>query len=196
MSDEKINSLTKEQEDQIPVYLKRYEEIGLSTRPTDRVKAEAAITAAYTALGMAVPELVWRASPYAGAILAAQLHKGSMDVSKEEIADQATKASYGSFEAYWVSFYAYIGEQLPVEVDKMLRIVQDIVDECGVYWTFEDIVVLTDKPTKICMKDDMAHSEDGKAIEYSDGSGLYAYRGVRYASLTEIKLNAIIKDET
>lgn len=192
----KIQALTKEQEAQIPVYLEHYRKVGLSTRKTDRAKAEVALRAAYKYLKLQEPEIFWAESPFAGAVIAAQLLKGSLTVTKQEVSDQASKASYGSLEAYWVSFYAFIGEQLPVTKDELLDIVKDVADECGVYWTFEDAVVLTDKPTKIIMDDGKLSCEDGMALEYADGSGVYAYKGVKYNSLLELKLEAILKNET
>lgn len=192
---EKINSLTPEQEALLPVYREQYREIGLSTRRTNRAKAEAAIKRAYKYLKFKEPEIVWEDNPFKGARKAAELLKGTTDVTKQEIADQASKASYGSFEAYWVSFYAFIGEQLPVKKDDLLDIVKDIVAECGVYWTFEDIVVLTDKPTEIQMKDGKLHNPTGKALAYEDGSGLYAYEGTRFSNLTELKLAGLMDNK-
>lgn len=188
MSEQKINKLTPEQEAMIPVYLERYRAVGLSTRQTDRPKAEAAVKRAYAYLKHAEPKVIWAESPFKGARIAAELLAGTSDVTKQQIADQASKASYGSFEAYWVSFYAFIGEQLPVKKDELLDIVKDIVEECGVYWTFDDAVVLTDKPTAIHMVDGKLSNSNGKALEYCDGSGIFALDGVRYATLTELTL--------
>lgn len=189
---EKISKLTKEQEAMIPVYLERYREIGLSTRPTDRAKGEAAIKKVYAYRKMSEPVIIWADSPFAGARIAAELANGTKDVTKQMISDQASKASYGSFEAYWVSFYAFIGEQLPVKKDELLDIVKELVEELGVYWTFEDTVVLTDKPVRIELVNGKLHSEDGLALEYKDGSGMFALDGTRYSSLIELKLAALM----
>lgn len=185
-----INKLTPEQEAKIPEYVERYRQIGLSTRQTDRAKAEDAITRSYAYLKLKAPTFVWADSPFAGAEIAAKLATGKDQVTKEEIAAQASKASYGSFEACWVCFYAFITEQLPVQHDGLINIVKDIIEECGVYWTFEDTVVLTEKPVKISMKDGVLHAEDGKALEYKDGTGIVAVRGKRYPSLLEASLAA------
>lgn len=192
---EKIKKLTKEQEAMIPVYLERYRAIGISTRPTDRSAAAQAVIEAYAYLKKPRPEIIWADSPFAGARIAAELAAGTKDVTKAQVADQASKASYGSLEAYWVAFYSFIGEQLPVEKDELLGIVNRIIEECGVYWTFDDTVVLTDKPTFISMVDGKLHNPNGKALEYKDGSGIFAYKGVRYSSLTELKIATLLKDE-
>lgn len=192
----KITSLTPAQEAKIPEYLEKYRGIGLSTRVTERTKAEEAVKRAYAYLKMAEPEIIWCSSPFTGVRKAAELQKGSTDVTKQEIADQASKASYGSFEAYWVSFYAFIGEQLPVKKDDLLDIVKDIIDECGVYWTFERVVVLTDKPSKIFMLDGKLHNLEGRALEYADETGIFAFEGTRYSSLLEVKIASLNKYDT
>lgn len=188
-----ISSLTPEQQAKIPEYLEKFKSIGLSTEPTDRTKAEAAILRSYEYLNKKDPanwsknpEFVWAESPIEGAVLAAQFAKGSEDVTTEEIRAQADNASFGSFDAYWVSTYSYIANELPVEVDELHEIVTDIVKECGVYWTFEDLVVMTPKPVKIAMEDEKLHSVDGMALAYGNGDGLYAYKGDRKGSLMEV----------
>lgn len=190
---EVISSLTPAQEAQIPVYRERFRQIGLSTRPTDRVKAEDAIRRAYAYLAKSGtdvkdPEILWAESPMAGAVLAAQHAKGDYTVTNKEIQEQASLASYGSFEAYWVSVYAFIAEQLPVQKDELAQIAVDIVEECGVYWTFEDLVILTPKPTIIKMNDSKLHSADGPALQYPNGDGLYAIDGQIKNSLMEVML--------
>lgn len=197
-----IDKLTPEQEAKIPEYLERFKNIGLSTRPTDRAKAEAAIRRSYEYMAKQssnfskTPEFVWAESPMKGAILAAQFAKGSKDVTPSEIKDQASQASYGSFEAYWVSTYAFIAEQLPVQKDELIEIVLEIIEECGVYWTFEDLVVLTPKPCSIRMEGVTLHADDGMALEYGNGDGLYAFNGEVKNSLMEVNIAKRVSDET
>ncbi len=184
-----IEKLTPEQEAKIPEYLETYLAIGKSTEPCDRAKAEAAIKASYEYLKLPVPTFIWADSPLQGRVIAAQLAKGSEDVTQEEVSAQASLASYGSFEAYWVGFYAFIAEQLPVTKDNLIDIVKDIVKNCGVYWTFEDVVVMTDKPKAIHMVDGELHNPDGLALEYRDGSGIFAVKGVVYPSMIEAAIS-------
>lgn len=185
---EKIDKLTPDQEKQIPVYLEKYREIGLSVRPTDFVKAEEAITDSYTYQKMKVPEFIRVADPFEGAKLAAQHAKGDMNVTDQEVADQATKASYGSFNAQWVVFYAFIARVLPVKHDNLIDIVDNIIAEAGVYWTFEDLVILSPKPSAIHMVDGKLHNPNGMALEYASGRGVYAINGVRKNSLMEVAM--------
>lgn len=191
-----IDKLTPEQEAKIPEYLAKFKAIGLSTRPTDKAKAEAAVRKAYEYMHkkdgscVANPEFVWAGSPRAGQKLAAQYAKGDENVTAEEIQAQASMASYGSFEAYWVSTYSFIANELPVDKDELCAIVEEIVEECGVYWSFEDLVVMTPKPTVINMKDDKLHCEDGPAMSYENGDGIFAINGEIKGSLMEIAIAA------
>lgn len=185
-----IDSLTKEQEAMIPQYLERFKKIGLSTEPCDRAKAEDAIKRSYAYLKLAEPEIIWADSPFAGAVIAAKMANGTDTPTRAQIAEQADTASFGSFEAYWVAFYAFISEQLPVKQDPLTGIAVDIVENCGVYWTFEDAVLITEKPTRISMKDGKLHDPDQMALMYKDGSGICAVDGVSYPSLLEASLSA------
>lgn len=191
-----INSLTKEQEAMIPKYLEEYLEIGTCTAPCDRPKAEAAVAAVYAHLKHAPPQFMWRDSPQQGAKLAAQLALDKEDVTPEEIADQRSKCSFGSFEAYWVSFYAFVSEQLPVKRDGLVYLVKEIVKTCGVYWTFDGMVVMTDRPVAIHFKDKKLHNDKGLALEYKDGTGVFALEGKAYPSLLEMTIQNITAQDT
>lgn len=196
-----ISTITKEQEAMIPKYVEDYLAIGLSTTPCDRVKAEEAVKACYAYLKHAEPDFVWLDSPKAGARFAAQMAKADKDmtidqikaieVTKEEISEQRLKASFGSFEAYWVSFYAFVAEQLPVQRDNLIDITKEIVRHCGVYWTFEGRVIMTEKPIAIHFNvDKKLHNPNGLALEYKDGSGVFAINGKAYPSLLDMVIQA------
>lgn len=189
-----INKLTKAQEAKIPEYIERFEKIGLSTEPTDKAKAEAALKRCYEYLSKTHsfkpnPEIIWADSPMAGAKIAAQCAKGDENVTEAEIQEQASLASYGSFEAYWVATYVFIAEQLlPNNKDEAIQIVLDLVENCGVYWQFEDLVVVTPKPKAIHLNDKKLHNLEGLALEYPNGDGIYAIDGKRKNSLMEVML--------
>ena len=189
-----VEGLTKEQKKMIPIYLEKYRAIGLSTEPCNRANAEKALRACQKYLNLPDPEIIWVDSPSQGALLAAQTLKGSDDVTEEEIRDQYTKASYGSFEAYWVSFYTFIAEQFPVKKDNLIDIINDIIKDTGVYWTFDKRIIVSEKPVAIHLKDGNLHNEDGLALEYKDGTGIFAINGTRYKSLMDLELSKSLGD--
>jgi len=199
-----IDKLTSAQEAKIPEYLERFRAIGLSTEATNKEKAEAALTKAYEYLHKSNsdvgvipnPRFMWAGSPMRGAVLAAQALKGDLNVTDKEIQSQASAASYGSFEAYWVSTYSYIANELPVESDGLVQIVEEIVKECGVYWTFKDLVIVTPKPSEIHMHDEKLHNHKGPAILYPNGDAIYAIDGVIKNSLMEAVLTYGMSNDT
>lgn len=181
MSNKKvIESLTPAQEEKIKDYYEKYLAIGLSTERCNRPEAEKALKESYAYLKLDEPEIVWCSSPSVGAKLAAQTAKGSLNVTDEEVQEQSSMASYGSFEAYWVSFYDFIASELDVEKDSLISIVRRIVQNCGVYWTFEGLVIATEKPVSINFDSQKRlHHETQAAILYADGTGVYALNGIR-----------------
>ena len=55
-----------------------------------------------------------------------------------------------------------------------------LVVSCGAFWLFRGAAVLTARPDRLHLdQNDRLHSEDGMALGYPDGWGLYASRGVR-----------------
>lgn len=197
---EQIKELTPEQEAKLPIYRDMFEAIGLSTEPTNKSRAEELMIKAYQFLHndpeyteniSPNPEIIWADSPYKGAKLAAQHANGREDVTKQEIQDQASNASYGSFDAYWVSTYSFINNELVPQEKKceLVDIITEITKESGVYWTFEDLVIMTPKPKVLKLKDKKLHSLDSKALEYANGDGFYAYEGERKGSLMEVVMS-------
>src|SRR5436309_1805863 len=55
-----------------------------------------------------------------------------------------------------------------------------LVVSCGAFWLFRGAAVLTARPDRLDLdQNDRLHSDDGMALRYPDGWGLYASRGVR-----------------
>ena len=87
----KIEKLTKEQEEKLPVYRDKWLKIGLSTSTTDRVKANQVIDEVYRAANLVPPAIkIWLASPMQGAIGAQYLKEilKSLNRSNEQVVDQ------------------------------------------------------------------------------------------------------------
>ena len=183
-----IDKLTPEQEALIPVYLEEFRKIGLSTEPCNRKEAEKALTEAQEYLKLPKPEFIWVDSPYQGIVMAAKLANGTENPTKEQIKEQVDYMSYGSFDAYWGSFYSYIAEVLPVQKDNLANIVRRIMENCGCYWVFEGLIVVSEKPKAIHMKDEKLHNPDGLALEYHDGNGLFAINGTVYNSMMDMEI--------
>jgi len=186
--------LTKEQEEKIQAYLDKYLKIVMSTEQSSKEDAENAIIRSYWYMKRPTPEIIWASSPLEGAKVALRLLIGDRKPTREDISNILEAASYGSLEAYRISFCSFVYYELEVEKkDELIDIVNDIVKHCGVYWTFEDTVVLTPKPVKISVNEDGALSNpEGLALEYPDGWGIYALNGDIQKSLSDLILRGMI----
>lgn len=201
-----INKLTKEQEAKIPEYREQFRQIGLSTEPCNRPAAEAAITASYLYLGKKEPKYLWADSPQAGAELAAKAAAGNPKLSGKKLAEAAKQqlnyASWGNVEAFWVSTYAFIQGELPVTPSPLLPIVAEIVKNVGWYWTFENLVICTERPKSLHFNaDKRLHRDLGPAIEYRDGFSVYALNGIRMpreyvmTPASELSVEQVMKEQ-
>jgi len=99
-----------------------------------------------------------------------------------QVQAQVHKCGYGIQDADWLSFYSYILEVLELEQSYCSKLVplMELSQEVGWWWPFENTVIVTPKP--ILLKRDeqnRLHCEDGPAIQYPDGWGVWAWHGVR-----------------
>lgn len=192
--EEAMDQLTPEQQAKIPEYVERFNKMSLSCGQTDRAAAEAAIKRLYAYMNKVEsryspnPEIEWADGVFAGAKLSAQHAKGDVNVTPEEIHAQADSASFGSFEAYWVSTYSFIANEMNVKKDELIDIVEEIVTHCGVFWTFEDLVVMTPKPEVISVVDGKISNTQGPAIKWPNGEAIYAFNGDHKSNLMEVAL--------
>ncbi len=122
--------------------------------------------------------------------------------TREQIKDQALKASYGSFESYWVAFYAFADEVVEKKNNPLVARVVDAVKKCGTYWGFKNkagtvcVMIMSEKPAEIHIKGETVHAVDKMAIKYPDGRGFYCIEGTPYRTLMEAKMNEVFKNKS
>lgn len=159
-----ITSLTKEQEDLLPVYRDKWISIGLNTEPANKNAAEAGIKRAYEIAGLTPPTIEWFDSPQAV-------------VREKKI--QVESVFYGQFEAGWLSFYNYVHEVLKIDCSKLEGLMQ-IAQNCSWVWLYDTHAFAVDRPKSIKRNArHQLHSESGPAFEWRDGTKLYFWNGVR-----------------
>jgi hypothetical protein len=173
--EEIIQSLTKEQESQFPVYVDRWLKVGLATERMDRDKAIEAAKKAYRLAGLKEPTQFYFTKSPRDAI---EFIRRELDpkMSKEDILSSMV---YGAQEAAWLGFYSFFKEQCNLEVCNKLDGLMDLAHNSGWLNVFEDVVVFQERPVAIKFDDQKRlHCETGPAIEYEDGFGVYSWHGV------------------
>ena len=185
-----VTELTKEQEKMIPVYLKKWLKLGLTTDEIDQAKAEAAVKWMYEFVGENVPkEFEHHQSPMA-CQRAANKDLGN---TKSEVI-QSVNLKY-----WWSGYYGFydyvLNEIFPDKKGEfpLFKNVIEVISDVGYIVPIDGKVFISDNPCKI-LKDEQGrlHSLDGKALEYRDGFGVYSLDGIR---LTEVEFDNVIKQE-
>lgn len=145
-------------------------ERGLATGPCDRKAVEAACDQCYRTAGLEPPELrIWTDSPRAAVLAIAALRK-----QKPEYGSPC----FGSMDAGWLSFYE-VFRRLGLECVAPLQGLLGML-ECGWWYAFDKAVVFSERPDRIAVDDNGdLHCEDGAAVLYRDGFGVWAIHGVR-----------------
>lgn len=174
----KIEKLTAEQEALLPVYRDKWLEIGLSTEPLDFEKAKIAVCTAYESAGLSKPTKFYTAkSPFDAIGVIQELNP------KMKAKDIFNDMTYGCHDANWLGFYQYFRDVLDLKVCDKLSGLIDLASHCGWLNMYEDTVVFQDRPEHIKFDDqNRLHCENGPAILYRDGYGVYAWHGVRIPS--------------
>ena len=121
----KIESLTDDQRAKFPEYVKRWTEIGLSTEPADRPRAEAAIRLMYERGGLKPPRrIVWCGSPLSMALTRyiltqAPKMKESVGASVRDSVGASVRASVR--DSVWDSVGASVGDSVRDSVRASVR---------------------------------------------------------------------------
>jgi len=107
----KTEKLTKEQEAQIPIYKKKWFDIGSSCEPADRKTAEEAISKMYKIIGKDCPKFIWVESPAVGCLV---LHKMKKKSSLgDSLGDSLRDSLWDSLrDSLWDSLRDSLGDSL------------------------------------------------------------------------------------
>ena len=89
---------------------------------------------------------------------------------------------YGQMDSSWIAFYQFM-ETIGIKYDdkdsELLEIWSQTAKSCSWFWTFDNYVFVSDRPTKLHFDEQYRlHSELEAAYEYSDGWNGYYLQGV------------------
>ena len=231
----KIEKLTPEQEARFPEFVRKWIDIGLSTQPADRERAERAIAGLYGLAKLRQPRVIWLPCPISAALSAvcysALIKKRLVSEENKPVGSAVGGAVYSAVDsavysavggavgsavdsavrgavggavrgavdsavgsAVYSAGYSYFGgslwnagysawadyfnEACGVAIDRNFL---EMTESCGFYWTLDDVVFASERPSEIHLDDaGRLHSENGMAIRYAGtGWGLSYWHGVR-----------------
>jgi len=196
----KIEKLTPQQESKLIEYRDKWLKIGLSTDKCDKEKAELAVIDSYKSAGLNPPKIfIWLRSPLEGVLgsffltklpnlFRTQVRTQVWDQVGDQVGDQVwaqvgeqvNKSGYGLHDANWLGFYEFFKNEVILNCTNRLEPLMRLAEHSGWWWPFENAVIFTEKPIKLFRNDrNQLHANGYKAIEYSDGFGIWALNGVR-----------------
>lgn len=185
----KITTLTPEQIAQIPGWADKWIKIGISTEPADFARAEAAVLKCYDLINAPRPKAVLHvASPWA-AILEGSKKNVELQYGKvqKKALTSFVKSNWFNYRgaqlwASWFSYVTFFRDVCDWQHESLVnfKFDEEIALSAGFVWWSDDVVAISDRP-KTVTKDaaQRLHGENGKALEYRDGWGVYAWHGYR-----------------
>lgn len=200
----KIDKLTPEQEADLPRVRQKWLDAGLDTSPIDHEKAIESAKLAYKSADLDEPRFFIFAKGPKEAMemlnIASECHlteEDFVELSKTTMGltnairiileDVKTKnpkfkfnciwpGFYGQHEAGWLGFHDFFDEHFGLS--EKSRGLRDLAQNAGWVWLYNDLVVICEKPTHITLRGTVLHNEKRAAIEYRDGTKIYAFNGV------------------
>lgn len=165
-----ITELTKEQLDKIPEYVDKWTKVGLDTKPIDKEAAKSFVTKLYKFLGRKEnPEVIFATGPMDAWNIVEKKHGAKIDFVWPYLD--------GQFWSCYVAWIKYYREVVGITIDIDTSILEESVNFGNIY-PFDDYCIITDKML-VCKKNASGlHCDGGPAIEYRDGTKIFALNGV------------------
>ena len=100
--------------------------------------------------------------------------------------------TYGQMESAWIGFYQFM-ETIGIKYDdkdsELLELWAQTAKSCSWFWTFENYVFVSDRPTKLSFDAEYRlHDEHGSSYQYSDGWSGYYLHGVHFPKELYLKV--------
>lgn len=169
-----INELTPAQIEQLAVYRDMWIKIGLRTEAMDFKRASEALKLCYTSRDLPAPSKILYAKGPNDAFKIYKSMKPSGDRS-----DFMNSMIYGAHDSSWLSFYSYFSDVCGLDLAAVQPMIAFAKEAC---WTYldADFAIIQEFPLSIKFDDqNRLHCEDGPAIEYLDGTMVFAWHGTR-----------------
>lgn len=172
-----VESLTKEQVSKIPEYIDNYVKIGLKTETISKDDIENIVRDFYENIlnYHELEEIKVFDSP-----MAAWKYISNVVGSKNE--PFSWPFTMGQFDSSIFSFYDFFLNETSVDIDDSLKEKYNSWKKTmniGAFYCFEDVCLVISSPTEVHRKNGNFHNENGMAIKWKDGFGIYALNGVK-----------------
>ncbi len=125
-----------------------------------------------------------------GANIKANIWDNIRDNIWDNIWDNIKKLNFQYIDTYswcqhninWIAYYKYFEKYGLLPYDKNFKILDiwyDLACSCGWCYTFENMVFVCEKPSKLYLNaQGQLHKDGSMALEYSDGYGLWILNGI------------------
>jgi hypothetical protein len=197
-----IEQLTPKQVESMDIFRNQWLKIGLDTARLDVIKTIAAMNLSYAKGGLKEPRFfLFPDGPMeAMRFLAVAKHCQLTEQDFVALAKQSPlalteairtiaamnpdvklefvePAFCGQHEAGWLSFQDFFATHFGLsELSEGLR---ELVKHSGWVWAYTDLAIVCQKPVHVSMLNGRLHNEKRAAIEYADGTCVYAVNGVQ-----------------
>ena len=211
---EKIETLTKEQEEKIPIYLQKYYDRVYKGLKIDKSKAEKSIKNIYTNAGYKEPIIWYCQSPWQAQIVINLLKESNLYSNLNSNLRSNLESNlesnignfkwelfsyYGNISDYgWTCFYDFINHELiPKYKNKIWDNWLNLIDS-NIYdmIQMDGLCIVVEMPTKVSVNENRRlHSPDSLAVEFSDGYTVYAWNGIILDEKYILQKDSITKED-
>jgi hypothetical protein len=96
-----------------------------------------------------------------------------------------SNALFGQHDIHWLMYYQYMRMELGVTGLEGIQYLLELATRVGWMWMSSTTTIVTRRPVSIHMLEKMEgpavlHNPNGLALEYADGTGVYASNGTRF----------------
>ena len=193
----KLEKLTKEQEDLIPVIRDKWINLALhGGTKIDKEEVTAGIKWLYYSANLKEPEVVFingpkdfskkwgikKASVWAsvGDSVRDSVGDSVRDSVWASVGDSVRDSGYGQHDANWLGFYDYFNNVVKLEKQtEKLKGLWIIAQSANWFIPHKNICWISERHDVCKLKDGKIHADGGPAIHYPDGFSVWALNGVR-----------------
>lgn len=165
-----ITELTKEQIAKFPEYVEKWSKIGLDTKPIDKEAAKIFVKKLYKFLGRTEdPEVIFASGPVDAWNIIEKNYKEKIEFVWPYLD--------GQFWASYIAWIKYYQEVVGIKIEVDISIIEEVVNFGNIY-PLDKCCIFVEK-MKVCKKNaNGLHCEEAPAVEYNDGTKIFALNGV------------------